>query len=711
MWNIDSTQNDLGNMNNDKDTKGTIHEQLQLQQKTLLEDQGNWVKTSIEELINKKIPENVTEDFTDKITIIENDMISETTYESDRFFQEQFSLSPFNIDTETVIKKKNNKDNENDALKTKHENRDNSTDLNNFNDLDMMREMLPDLQYHALRLINFLIPIISSTIHTKEIITIGTKMYKKKEFFLQTLKLTVSQYTQACYINLSQFSNYLSEDEIHVLISANAALFLSELYNPLSTPPTFKDLKQQYLSLYEMDQQFPFIFNVLFSDLYLQMIELRTQLFIHTIWINEISKDNEKNFQFDENSELEKYFMNKNDQFDISEEDKKAYDNACIKRVEEIQHIRKSSTLETLVEEFPWNNFIKLMTKFVEKNILDLLNEPKVNKSDLENYQNEKTLITPFNSQLSADFKNDNKNLVYSLEQKEQTLNSENEGEISASDIKHLSQIVLADVQNSDIKHIENNKQSPKHIKSFFDKQKDYQKNIWEHQNENFKPVKKRSSFRNILSNPNISIQHEPSYNMKKEKYIEHDQLPHISTKIDNPKNIENSKENLKTDLAFFTSPDISSDSDPNLPLSSPPIIPSVSAQAAMELYKKSLAIQGLSSTLIMNEDIVQPLDGAEGKKRKLITNSYQDYNDLKQHYRFNKIRKKEYKPQHRIPWSETETSCLMKAIEEYGPQCRDLAEREQVQLKDKARNIKEEYIRAQWKLPPGFDLITCKYD
>lgn len=120
------------------------------------------------------------------------------------------------------------------------------------------------------------------------------------------------------------------------MLFANAALLLSELYNPLSEPPTFEDLTQQYNSLYEINQQLPFIFNIAFSNLYLQIIELRTQLFIHAIWLNKISKDHEENFQFNENNELKKYFMNENDLFEISKEDKKAYNDACIERVEKV---------------------------------------------------------------------------------------------------------------------------------------------------------------------------------------------------------------------------------------------------------------------------------------------------------------------------------------------------------------------------------------
>ncbi|CCJ29895.1 unnamed protein product [Pneumocystis jirovecii] len=706
MWNTNTTQNSLENISNNKNFEETVHEQLQIQQKTLPEDQQkNWIETSTEELTNIKTPENTTENFTNEIAIAENDVISETTYESDRFFQEQFSLSPFKIDTETLIKEDNKVDN---ALETEHGNKDNYIDVGDFDDFDMIREMLPDLQHHALRLINFLIPIISSTVYTKEI----------------TATVIVSQYTHAHYINLSQFLNRLSEDEVHTLLFANAALLLSELYNPLSEPPTFEDLTQQYNSLYEINQQLPFIFNIAFSNLYLQIIELRTQLFIHAIWLNKISKDHEENFQFNENNELKKYFMNENDLFEISKEDKKAYNDACIERVEKIQHIRKFSTLEALIEAFPWHNFIKLTTKFIEKNILDLLNEPKANKLSPKNYKEEKTSIIPFNSQFSEDSKNDDKNLIYSLEQKEHIFNSENEGEISASDIKHLSQIVL-DVQNDDVKHIENNNQDSKYIKNFFDKQKDYQKIMWELQNENSKSLKKRNSFQDTFNNPNISTQYESDYNKKKERHIKHSLLPSISTKAKNLKSVQNSKENLKTDAVFFTSSDMSSDSEFNSPLSSPPIIPSISAQIAMELYKKSLAIQGLSSTLIMNKNNVQSTDNTEEKKHRLIKNSYQNYSDLKQHFQLNKVRRKEYKHQHRVPWSEVETSCLMKAIEEHGSQwsfilslygpngtlSRDLAERGQVQLKDKARSIKEEYIRAQWKLPPGFESITCKYD
>ncbi|KAG4305929.1 hypothetical protein PORY_000839 [Pneumocystis oryctolagi] len=708
MWDVDVTQSILENKSKDVNPEKSTPGQSLIQSKTPLKYLEHQMKTPIKELHDKKISESV--------------------------LKKSLSKSPSKISSKIVIEDEGNKVGKGLVLVAESGDSNNNSDLEDLEDFDLIREMLPDLQHHARRLIDLLVSASFSISHVKEIVTIGTKMYKKKDFFLQALKLTASQYTEEYYINISRFSNRLLDSEIHTLFFANSALFLSKLYNPFSIPPKLEDLERRCHSLSEIDQLFFSIFDTSLLHSYVEIIELRTQLFIHMIWLNEVSKDYARSFHLNEHDELKKLFTNENERL---KKTNKAYVNACMQRMEKIKHIRESSsTLETLIQTFPWYDFIVLMTEFVQKNVLNVSKE--ANKSSIHKYQDEKiSNVSPFSCikpyyyikilMRKAQFTNpkNDKNFMYLSEQNEEyVFNSENEGEIPASDIKHLSQIVL-NVENDVNKHIENNSQGSKGTKSFFDKQKDCQKITWESQNDESRSLK-RSSVQAALDDSIMSIENKSFYDKKRRKYKEQEQLSCIS-KVENLQNTANPKEFLKTDALFFnTSPDTSSDSElSNSPLSSPSIIPSTSAHVAMELYKKSLAIQGLSSTLAVNKDTAEYSNDIEVNNYKPATDPYKDYSIVKQHLQLNKARRKEYKPQHRVPWSETEISCLMKAIEEYGSQwsfilslygpngtlSRDLAERGQVQLKDKARNIKEEYIRAQWKLPPGFESITCRYD
>ncbi|EMR10744.1 hypothetical protein PNEG_00893 [Pneumocystis murina B123] len=640
------------------------------------------------------------------------------------------TLSPFTATTEIGTKNvENDVGNTSDYVNTLEErnNIGKGDKINEIEDIDILREMLPDLQYHSERIIQLLIPKTSFIAHVKQATTKGTKIYKKKEFLLQTLKLIALEYTKSSYIDISPFSHYLPNNEIYILFLANAALLLSELYGSFSIPPTLEDLKKRHNSLCEIDHWFPFIFNITFWQAYMQIIELRTQLFIYAIWLNRVSDDDIGSIQFKEDNELKRCFMDENGRFKRWEEGGKEYNDACAQRIKKIQNIRRLPTsLETLIQTFPWYHFIKLMIEFIQRNILNISNKSEIaDKSNTQAYQNKKTSnIIPLNQSFSMDFQKNN--FISPLEQnKEYSFNSENEGEISASDIKHLSQIVL-DIDNNDNtkKTQKSDNKNKKHKKSFFDKQSDYRKIIWDSQNENSESID-NSLIHNILDKPATSIKENISYNEKKRKYDEQNESN--SVEHENLSNTTYSKNILRTDTILSnTLSNSSSHSElSNLPPSSPPVIPSASAQAAMELYKKSLTIQRLGSTLSTDENNLEPFDDTKHIKEKSNTDQYKEYIAVKQHLRINRFRKKEYKPQHRVPWSETETNCLIKAIQEYGSQwsfilslygpngtlSQDLAERGQVQLKDKARNIKEEYIRARWKLPPGFETVTCKYD
>ncbi|KTW30318.1 hypothetical protein T552_00791 [Pneumocystis carinii B80] len=609
--------------------------------------------------------------------------------------------------------------------------------INEIEDIDILREMLPDLQYHSERIIQLLIPKTSFVLHVKEATTRGTKIYKKKEFLLQTLKLTTLKYTKLSYIDISSFSHYLSNNQIYILFLANAALLLSELYGSFSMPPTLDDLKKRHNSLCEIEQWFPFMFNITYSQSYMQIIELRTQLFLYAIWLNRISNDHIDD-QFKEDDLLKKCFMDGNGRFKKWEEGGKEYYDACLQRIKKIQKIRQLPiSLETLIQTFPWYHFVKLMAEFIQNNILNISNISQVTgESNTQAYSNKETSdITPISQRFSMDFqKND---FTFPLEQsKEYSFNSENEGEISASDIKHLSQIVL-DIDNDD-----NTKKTPKSDnkkkKSFFDKQSDYQKIKWDSQNENSESIES-PLIHNILDKPATFTKKGISYNEKKRKYEEQNESN--SVEHESLLNTTDSKNILGTDTAIsntlFNSSSHSGLS--SLPSGSSPVTPSASAQAAMQLYKKSLTIQRLNSSLSADKNNRRSFDDTKHIEDKSDDDQYKEYIAVKQNLRDNKFRKKEYKSQHRVPWSETETNCLIKAIQEYGTQwsfilslygpngtlSQDLAERGQVQLKDKARNIKEEYIRfdiimiitfsknqrARWKLPPGFETISCKYD
>ncbi|KAG5438923.1 hypothetical protein PCANB_002253 [Pneumocystis canis] len=705
-----------------------LSKQLEKLQKTPSKHQlKHWMKIpSIKESSNKEIKNSPINDSENEFTIVSKnkELLKTPKISNISSYEHDSILLPSEMATSTSIKnKKAIKDdiliyNNNNNNNNNNNGNDNISDTENLEDLDLIQEILPDLHFNAQRLINLLFSDISSIIYTKEETADYLKICKKKIFFLETLKLTMSQFTKTHYIDVSHFLNYLSNIQIHSLVFANAALLLSHLYNPFFVSSTLEDLNQRYTSLYEINQKFSSIFNITFSQAYKQIIELRTQLFIHVVWLNQISKDQKEEIQFNEDTELKKYFLDKSEQYENGEKNGDAYLNMFTQRMQKIQHIRQSSMVfENLINEFPWHHFVNLMTEFIQRNILSISDKIHVaDKSSTRSYQGKKiSNLISSSSQFSMDYRNNGKNHS-SKQNEEQILNSENEGEIPASDIRQLSQIVLG-IENNDNteQDSENNNKNPK-----------YQKILQESQDENSQSIKNSLS-QNTLEDSISFTQEEVNYNNKKRKYEKKNKLSIISTEIGNSQDIENPRNILKTDTLFFNaSPDISSNSSPSNSLSSsPPSLPSASAQVAMELYKKSLAIQGLSSTLISNKDIMETSNDPEEVEYKSSIDPYKDYSIVRQHLRLNKARRKEFKPQHRVPWSETEINCLMKAIKEYGSQwsfilslygpngtlSRDLAERGQVQLKDKARNIKEEYIRAQWKLPPGFETVTCKYD
>lgn len=705
----------------------------------LLELMEQHPQKSIEEFSKQRLEDQLKQQLEHQLKVFHEELLNEeVSYDShdlkdfsrletentdDILFNQRLStLSPFRIPTE-IVTRDVDVGNILDSINTVKEsdnigNSSNKTD--EIEDIDLMREILPDLKYHSERIIQLLIPKTSFVPHFKEITTRGTKMYKKKEFLLQALKLTALEYTKSHFINILPLSNYLSDNEIHILFFANAALLLSELYNPFSIPPALDDLKQRYDSLREMDCSFLSIFNTTSWHSYIQIIELRTQLFIHAIWLNQISESHTGNSRFEEDDELKKCFMDENGRFKMWMENGEEYIDACTQRIKKIQEIRElPSSLEILVQTFPWYRFVKLMIEFIQKKLLNIL-KSKVKKPYKQTYQDKKKSIDPLNQHYSSNLDNNN-NPIFLLEQStEHVFNSENEGEIPVSDIKHLSQMIL-DIDNN--KNLENKDQE--HKKSLFDRQKDYQKIFWDSQNENSESIE--NTLQDMFDEPVTSTKDKYVYNRKKRKRKEKNQL-FDSDKFDNIQGVIDSRDLFQMDTATSNT-ELSSVSSnlelSNLPPSSPPIIPSASAQAAMELYKKSLAIQRLNSTLAINKDNIEFPDDTYDSKNKLNVDQYQNYVAVKQHLRVNRYRKKQYKPQHRVPWSETEINCLMKAIKDHGSQwsfilslygpngtlSQDLAERGQVQLKDKARNIKEEYIRARWKLPPGFETITCKYD
>lgn len=665
------------------------------------------------ELHAQNIQENVMEDNSNKLNSLEHNLHSESLHLDDASFQGNISSS-FSINTKVTNEDKRNEDDKRD------------TERNNVEaeDVDLIQEMLPDLYYHAQRVIQFLIPTSSFIAHVKKIITPDTKNCKKLAFLLRALKFTISTYTKTRYINTLCFSNYFSDVQMYTLFLANAALFLSELYSPFPMPPKYENLKQRYDSLYEAEQLFPSLFNTTFWHIYIQMIELRTQLFIHALWLNQIS-DQKVNSQFEDN-EIKKYFMDETFQFKNWETGGEAYINACTQRIEKIKHIKESNSgLDGLIRAFPWHYFIKLMIKFIENNIID---DSRENIPFVRIRQDEETKnITFYNSHFSEGHEDDDKNsILLSKENDEQVFNSENEGEIPASDIKHLSQIVLGIENDDNEEYFKINNVDPRYKKSFFDKQQDYQKIAWESQNEGSE-LFENNMIQNVFNESITPIKKEYNYNKKRKRSKKQNQSYDIIQKVPNIRNITNHRDKLRTDAIFSCkSPDTSSNLETSsLSPNSPSTIPPTSSQTPSTFCKKSSSIQPLNSQLTMNNNTLESTNEIKKVENELNTNPYQDYSVIKKYLRANKIRERKYKPQHRVPWSETEVNCLMKAIQQYGSQWsfilslygpngtlgNDLARRGQVQLKDKARNIKEEYIRARWKLPPGFESITCKYD
>ncbi|KAI9767306.1 MAG: hypothetical protein M1840_005715 [Geoglossum simile] len=119
------------------------------------------------------------------------------------------------------------------------------------------------------------------------------------------------------------------------------------------------------------------------------------------------------------------------------------------------------------------------------------------------------------------------------------------------------------------------------------------------------------------------------------------------------------------------------------------------------------------AGSVVTSDDSVSDYAGINEHEEEAIDGSvnYRNVNTLAKRY---VVTAKPYKPQARRQWTEQEVVRFIELVEEHGPSWAKiekvgdplLAGRTQVNLKDKARNMKFDFVKAGSEIPVGFDTV-----